>query len=173
MQTAWTNIRPILIRRFLFIGIFIVSFGILLIFLAKIFLPPHLLLYLGLPITLIGATLIVLGLRPYRKLIKLDKNPNKILFDDDGLQFFVQDELLLSIPFDSIKKIEYLDYPTIYGIGIWLKHGVTEENPLTKKMHRSSQRSYGCDYFLPYFSRNVCDVLISQSLQYSTKDRIE
>ncbi len=83
-----------------------------------------------------------MGLLPYRKLARLEINPDKIVIQpDESLQYYVKGKNTLTIPLNSIAKVEYVEQSNGYGIILWQK-----DSPGT--------------FFFPYFTQSSFEELL-------------
>lgn len=128
-------------RRTLWRGTLLAAAGALPILFSGVFLKQDALADWGWLIFLAGMALIALGLIPYRRLCKLEMNPNQLIIKDENfIDYYVKNKLVMSIPIDSIANIDYIEKNQLYGIDITLKSN--------KKM------------FLPYFTQRTAQQVI-------------
>jgi hypothetical protein len=143
-------------------GSAIAGIGALILLIAGATVPPQDLSIWGWPIIIVSFGLIAIGLIPYRRLSRLEDKPSKlVLTDDNEIIYIVNDRKRVTIPYDSIEKMEYLKNSNIYGIGLWLK----KNNNLKPVVHdplfnaighqKIAQKRFGCDLFLPFFSERA------------------
>lgn len=145
--TLRTTVTSSMLKKTLMRGCIPAFVGILLIAIGGATLPPESLQFWGLPLLAIGLGLITYGLLPYRKLSRLQLNPDQIkVFDQDHLLYIKKGTPLLSIPCEAISNIDYLEEKDRYGI----------------VLHA------GTALFLPYFSRRSY-----QELQTYLNDVVE
>jgi hypothetical protein len=131
-----TSIKPELMRRVLFRGSFLGGFGVILMVASGAFLPVPVLSRWGMPIFLLSIGLIAVGMLPYRKLTRLEKNPDEIIISkDEQLVYLRKGKVVFTAPLSSINSCTYVDDESHYGIKITLKEGQ--------------------EYFLPYFSERA------------------
>lgn len=156
----FSTIKPSLLRNSLMRGSIAALLGVLLLILAAAYLPPSAMMHWGLPILLAGGGLMVYGLIPYRRLIRMEEEPNELLLiGENCLQLFSFGKLQYTLPMAMIHKTEYFDAGNDYGIAIWFSEG--GENKIIVHNHRlnmarclsNSRKRYGCDLFIPYFGR--------------------
>lgn len=147
-------------------GTILGAFGIILILLGGIFLPPRLLQYLGLPILMLGGALILWGMLPYKKLRRLEIKPYELIaFENKQLQYLAAGKPLLTIPSASIERISYFESGNDYGITIALKKPIPEKIRIQdshfhfEEFQEKSRSRYCSDLFLPYFSERSCNLL--------------
>lgn len=95
-------------RHILFRGSLIGMMGATILLLSGVFIPQFWLAYLGLPLFLLGGSLIWLGLRPYRQLSRLELNPNEIHIAEGRFSFYSANKLQFSIPMADIQKIDFI-----------------------------------------------------------------
>lgn len=123
----------------------------------------------GIPIFLIGITLIAIGILPYKKLNSLQTNPHMLLYDGQTLIFCKKGKPLLKIAEKNIDRIEYLEKANLYGIGVWLKFPINDKVKVLQPHFdyvsfttHSREHFQGCDLFFPYFSeRSFNELMIS------------
>jgi hypothetical protein len=128
-----TSIKPDLMRSVLFRGSFLGGLGVILLAATGAFLPVPILSRWGIPIFLTSMGLIAVGMLPYRKLTRLEKNPDEILIsEDEQFVYRRKGKVVFAIPLSSINSCTYVDDASHYGIEITLKEGQK--------------------YFLPYFT---------------------
>lgn len=155
-----SSVRPSLKKSTIIRGTILGGLGVALWLYGGIFLTIETLTIWGWPILLIGGILIVLGLFPYRKLIRLENKPNEIVVTDlEELHFSLQGVPMFNVELENIEEMAFLDDDKRYGIGLWIK------NPKTKYitvLHPSldlniylnnCQKDYFCDLFFPFFSK--------------------
>jgi hypothetical protein len=156
-----SSINSDLLRFALIRGSIFAICGVVILLFAGVFLPAKELGVSG-PFLVVTALLfITLGLYPYQQLKKLQTTPHEILLiDEENILFSWKRKSALMIPLKSIAKIEQVNKAYEYGIGIYLKnHDLSEleVNQATfnlKKFYVNSNKKYGCDLFLPFFSKN-------------------
>jgi hypothetical protein len=155
---VYSAITPARQRNVLFKGSLIASLGLFLLVIGGIYLPLSLLQYIGFPVLALAFALIYLGLMPYRRLMKLEKNPDQLIATNKGyLQYCRGNERIITIPFSNIQQLIYVEKDNEYGAGIWLKDQknvvLHNEGDLLLKKQKSSKEIFGCDLFLPFFTR--------------------
>jgi hypothetical protein len=167
MLTLRSSVKTPLLRFVLFRGTFLAGVGSLFLFYGGLFLPVSMLNTWGILIFCVGLGLITLGLLPYRRLRRLEMQPYQLKVDNGHfLHFLSKGRLILSIPLCAIEKTLYIEKEHLYGIGIVLKHPPPERvvvhDPSFQmvKYQRKSQKRYGCDLFIPYFSRRSYSDLV-------------
>lgn len=160
-----SSIRPELKRQVLMRGSMIGGCGALLLLATGVFLPLSLLKIWGWAIFLIGIGLITLGLLPYRKLTRLESKPQTIEMKEDRFSLTSNQKPLFTVPFSAIEKMAYINTSSDYGIAIWLHNPLTDKIVVhsekfdIEKYRELSQRKFGCDLMLPYFSQRGFDEL--------------
>lgn len=176
MQFKWrTSINPAFRKRSLFKASTVSGLAIFLLAIAGSMMPLQLLSEWGFLMLLICGTLITWSMLPYRKLERLESNPDYLWTNSKGdLVYGKQDLPILTIPLQSIDTSFFIDKKNIYGIGIVLHSHPQEKIRIHqvsfnfKTLQTSSLRKYGCDIFLPYFSeRSFNELLI-----YTERDSI-
>lgn len=130
-----------------------------------IFMPLDVMQVWGFPLFIAGIGLIAFGLIPYRKLKKLEENPNRIILEETSIGYAAGGKLLFTLPVEAIDRVAFLENTSSYGICITLK------SPLPAKLRGEDSRfdlvdfrakslsKHGCDLFLPYFSRRAFETL--------------
>jgi hypothetical protein len=119
----------------------------------------------GLPLFFAGMGLIAWGLIPYRKLKKLEENPNRIILDGTSIGYAAGSKLLFTLPVEAIDRVAYLENGSSYGIGITLKFPLPVklrgEDPRfdLSAFRATSLSKHNCDLFLPYFSHRAFETL--------------
>lgn len=162
-----TAITRAVVKHILIKGFCIASIGIICLFIGGIFLSPPILQKWGWLLFLLSLGLITLGLLPYRRIVRLQLKPNEItLIDAEQLTFFSRGRKKLTIPLQSIAKIEFIENPLHYGIAVFLKHPtphpiIVHESPQElKKMRKKGEKNGGAHLFFPYFNRHAYEELI-------------
>jgi hypothetical protein len=156
-----SSIKPSLKQSILYKGTLLASIGTFAMVYSGIFIPASELERYGIFIVCLGIGFIALGLLPYRRISKLEKEPHEIYIVEEGsLNFLSKGKLLFTIPLDAILKIEHRDQKKDYGIALWLKESseISDTNHITLK--KISQDTRGCDLFLPYFTKRSYDLLL-------------
>lgn len=97
----------------------------LILVLGSILIPKETLEKWGIYLFFLSALLMAVGLVPYRRLQKLESNPNKIIINDSYL-LYIREEKTLSIPIEQIQSLEWVERTSIYGINLRLKNGQTK-----------------------------------------------
>jgi hypothetical protein len=158
--TIYTSVKPELLRKKLLIGTFLAGTGVILLAICGAYLSPDEMQVWGLPILAIGLGLIAWGMIPFRRLSYLEANPNQLtLTDGEYLQYNCRGVQQFTIPMRTIEKTDFIDSKGNYGIAIWLKSPAPEPvvvhnrrlNMTEEQKH--NRKNYGCDLFLPYFTR--------------------
>lgn len=134
----------------LFRGSIIAGIGGILLLFVGAFLPLESLKIWGFPLFLCGIGLIVFGLRPYKKLRRLEMNPSKITISQDGILIYeASTKEIFTIPIEKIKSISFYENQQIYGMGLQLDKAI-------------GKPKFGFDLFFPYFSRRSVEILQSR-----------
>jgi hypothetical protein len=163
MQTPYlilkTSVKSSLKRSVLFRGTLLASLGGLLILFGSFF-SKGVLTSWGLPLYLIGIYLISLGLLPHRKLLLLETSPNEIHINSVLILIFkVKGTTLFSVPCVSLTKMSYIEKGSDYGIAFWFSNSsfknvlIYSHKVKLDDLQSESKKKYGCDIFLPYFSK--------------------
>lgn len=164
--TLRSSITSELMRSVLFRGTFFAAIGVGVLIYAATFLPFEHLSRWGWLIFICCGGCIALGLVPYRRLCRLERQPHRIQCDDTELLFYRQGKLVLRIPIVSIKKLGYFEKKGDYGIQVWLKDPIPEKVIVTDssmdaaRFAKQSRTQYGCDFFLPYFTKKSLERLL-------------
>lgn len=152
-------IKPSLKKVALLRGTILGILGIALWLYGGIFLSTNSLTIWGWPIFIVGLLLITWGLLPYRKLTRLENNPNEIIVTDLEELYFKQGTPVFKIALENIEEMAYVDNNSHYGIGLWIKKPQTKNilvlHPTLdlKAYLKDCQNRYFCDVFLPNFSK--------------------
>lgn len=118
-----SSIKPALKRSLLFRGTLLATLGIALLIYAGLTLSVATLEHWGLPIFGISLALITAGLLPYKRLTRLEMHPHELLLTSDHeIRFFQKRTLCITLSWENIEKIAYVDHPSRYGIALWLKN---------------------------------------------------
>lgn len=115
--TLYTSIKPRLLKRKVIIGTILAVFGTALLLYGTLFLSVEEMQRWGWLLFFSFIILISLGLIPYRRLSRLEKQPNKITLTDRNTFIY----RTLEVPLNAIEKAEYYETSDKYGIKIWLK----------------------------------------------------
>lgn len=157
--TISSSVSTRLSKRTLFRGCLIAFFGIMILLATGSLLPIDFLQPWGGSLFLVGIGLITFGLLPYRRLSKLQLNPNKlVLINNDQAIYFQSGKKLFTFSLESIEKIKYLSRPNFYGVAIWLKKPplqpvIIHQCPkIVKKMRRQGREIDHADLFFSYFN---------------------
>lgn len=155
-----SSIKTSLLQKTLKRGSLVASIGAFILLFGGVFIPADTLKILGFPIFMLSFFLIAVGLVPYRKLRRLELNPNRIILEDNRyIQFCSQGKKKFSLPINSIESMKYVEKNNEYGIGIKLKTPIPEKIILYNSsfsivsMQKKSQNRFDVDLFLPYFSK--------------------
>lgn len=161
-----TTISRTVIKRVLLKGFCIALLGILGLVLGGIFLPIDSLQRWGWVIVFTSLGLVTLGLRPYRRLVRLQLKPNELsILDADMMTFISRGRKILTIPLQSISKISYLAHPLHDGIAVWLKQPapdpvVIHDGLKEVEVIRKKGREKGADLFFSHFNLHAYEELI-------------
>lgn len=162
-----SSISSTLLKKTLLQGFAIAFIGSCILLFAGSYLPVELLHKWGWVLFLIALGLITLGLLPYRRLSRLQMRPHElILLDSNHIAFSYKGKKLLTIPLQSIAKMNYISQPKMYGIALWLKsvpskpiliHQTPKE---VENIRKLSQHMGNADLFFPYFNQRAYKELI-------------
>lgn len=149
--------RHALIRGTLFSAI-----GACLLLYGAIFLPTATLQVWGIPLLCIGGGLMTWGLQPYRRLCQLENRPDEIIsVYKTEIQYYSKEKRIFTIPAQSIQKLSYFEKENAYGIKISLKLPCSEKIRIHDPKFdfdlylKKTRAKYGCELFLPYFSKRA------------------
>lgn len=153
-------------RLALFQGFFLALIGAAAIVYGGAFLSLEQLKAWGFPIFILGFAMIAAGLLPYRKLCKLEMQPEKLaVIGERSIEYHARGKRILSLSLNAVLEIKFYEKGRVYGIGIDLKQPVTEKicihwrNFNIKAFLKLSKRGCGSDLFFPYFSRRSASEL--------------
>lgn len=163
--TLRTTITPALLHQTLLKGFGLALIGIFGLLYGSIYVDLSILQMWGFTLFIVSLGLIVMGLLPYRRLSRLQINPNKLcLVEPHQLEFYAQDRLLLIIPMEAIARLEYVANSSLYGIALWIKptnsvivKGFPEE---VKNLKQQGQQQAGADLFFAYFNERSFEELM-------------
>jgi hypothetical protein len=170
-----SSVLPGLMKQTLLKGTLKGGIGVALLVFGAIFLPSQEMKNWGIVFFIIAFTLLTWGLLPYKRLKRLEENPNSLILEDDfWIHFAVKGSKVFSVPVNSIERIDYFPYGLSlesdkqkaseecakngkYGIALWLKtNGFSDIQKAPhfnlERFHRISRQNYGCDLFFAYFS---------------------
>lgn len=162
-HTFSSSISSALMRQALMRGFSLGFLGALILLIPGSFLPPALLHKWGWALFLTAIGLITWGLLPYRRLSKLQLNPDKlILVDEEHISYFQQGRKILTLPIESIASVREISVQRFYGIAVEFKtppiepiqvHGNSSE---VEKMRKQGMKYGKADLFFPYFTKHTC-----------------
>ena len=154
-----------LVARTLARGSAVAGLGIVIILIAGIEMPPEQLALWGIPILLLGLALIALGLIPYRIISRRRDTPDLLSITDEGMTYTQGGKPTLTIPFDTLSRVSFLDQAPAYGVLIQLKehpaekvHVHTRDYDALRIRHKTRRR-FGADLFFPFFLKSEFDEL--------------
>lgn len=151
-----TTVTSPLKRWILFRGTILALLGVGIFFYAGIYLPKELLAAFGIPLWLLGISLIAFGLIPYKLICRLENNPYELIITDDNqLHYVRRGKKIFTVPLYEIEKIETIGGSTSYGVGFKLKKGFSGKFPKQEK----NLIKYGVDIYLPHFTPRACKSL--------------
>lgn len=157
--TLRTTLYPFLVRQTLFKGFCISLIGMTLLVYSGTFIPSHLLKFMGLPVFIMGIGCLAWGLLPYRRLSRLELQPDKLeALEAKSIDFFSKGEKVLSLPFNAIQSFDYFQKEGIYGLVILLKtpsHKLRIPSSIfLKEADKRLLNTLQADFFFPYFSQH-------------------
>lgn len=154
-----SSIKPSYMRFVLIRGTILAALGAIILLYGALYLPVSNLSVYGLPLLCIAGIFITIGLRPYRRLCKLEKQPHELIATgEQGLNIAFNGKATMYIPLNSIKTIDYIEIGRQYGIGIDLEKPVPEKIIVKDgdfdidRFEERSQENYQSDIFIPFFS---------------------
>lgn len=175
-----SSISSALMRQTLMRGFLLGFLGALILLIAGSFLPSSLLHEWGWALFLIAIGLITIGLLPYRRLSKLQLNPDKLILTEDNHIIYFQGKIkFLTLPVHSIASIGEVSYPQTYGIAVRLKRPPIEPIQVhvppceVKKMHKGAMKYGNGDLFFPYFTKHTSMELGELLHKLGTSHKIE
>ncbi len=157
-QKYFSSVRPELKRRVLMKGSLWAAIGTLPLIYGGIFFGVNVLSFWGFALLGFWIFCLLMGMIPYRKLTRLEVNPDSLIVDVEKLTYIRGKKEILSVPLESIESLDYIDSGDIYGIGVRLK------NPVPKKVviYNELTTIYGLEgysLFFVYFTERVCSEL--------------
>ena len=165
--TIRSSISSNLHKKILFRGSFLSFLGFFPLLYGSLIMDAATLSTWGIPLFFLGISLIMFGMIPYKRVTELQKHPNEIhLIDDITIRYDHLGKKTMTIPLSAIESVEYLEKERIYGIKLHLKKcpkdKVIVHDPRfsMQRFENASRKNYGCDLFLPYFSKRGFDKLI-------------
>lgn len=169
--TLRSSIKSGLARSALVRGTILAGVGVLLLLWGGTWMSQEALSHFGTFIFLGGVLLIGFGMRPYRKLTKLELQPYEVRLGEHALLFVKSGQPLFDLPLALLDKVDYFEREQLYGISVSLKK-TCEERIAVKDPHfdmggylQKCQRRYGSDLFFPYFTKRsyqkLCEHMLS------------
>jgi hypothetical protein len=122
-------------------------------------------LHWGWLLYLISIGLITAGMLPYRRLVKLQLNPEELyLTENHEVIYFSKKRKLLTLPLEAVDFWEYVDTWNRYGIAVKLKSPlrrpvIVHQLEEVENLRKRSLSNGMSDLFFPYFSNYVCEEL--------------
>lgn len=151
-------IKPDLMQKTLLRGTCIAGLGIGLLAATGTFMSVSVLEQWGLFIFGASVLLIGAGLIPYKRLQKLEKNPDEIRIEgNNNLYYFRQGKNLFSFPLHLISEVNWINRKTFYGIAIELK--TDEGTKIPKTFIQQSRKRVASDLFFPFFTERAFNEL--------------
>jgi hypothetical protein len=161
-----SSISTQLVTRTLFRGVLLSFLGICGLCYGGVYLNPSSLMDWGWLLYLISIGLITTGMLPYRRLIKLQLNPEELyLTENHEVIYFSKKRKLLTLPLEAVESWEYIDTWNRYGIAVKLKSSlqrpivVHQRHEEVEKLRKRGHDNGRLDLFFPYFSKYVCEEL--------------
>lgn len=96
------------------------------------------------------------GWRRFQKMIQFDTHPDALIVMENGLAYKKKGEVVFILPFSLITSFTYRKNTKDYGLGVFLKHSVSEKILIKDRsfnllhFHKMSKRKYQCDLFFLY-----------------------
>ncbi|CDZ80012.1 hypothetical protein BN1013_00516 [Candidatus Rubidus massiliensis] len=115
--TLYTSVNNNLLKDKLFKGTLKASVSIILLLIPTIFFTKEFLQYSGIVFFITFLYILHKSLMPYRTLQKLEKNPLKLILEEDKASFCLANKNII-IPYQGIERILYKDIRSNYGIEI-------------------------------------------------------
>jgi len=172
--TIRTTVTPQLKKSLLIRGSILALIGAGLLLYSGVFVTVQTLTKWGSAIFLISFLLIAWGLVPYRRLIKIEENPNQIVVTEDQmLHYHRQGKDILSFPLAAIEKVHFIEDVGLYGIALTLKAETQDQvsdpaiSVITQMFLTKMKRRHKFDRFFPFFSKRgakeLKDIIESQA----------
>lgn len=147
-------------KKILFKGSFLSFLGFIPLLYGSLRMDAATLSTWGIPLFFLGISLIMFGMVPYKRVTELQKHPNELhLLDDRTIRYDHMGKKTMTIPLSALERVEYLERDGIYGIKLYLKKSpekkliVHDPRFSINRFENASRKKYGCDLFLPYFSK--------------------
>lgn len=157
--TLRSTIKPSLKKNQILRGSLLGGLGVIIWLYGALFLSLNTLATWGWLILILGGLFIAWGLVPYRKLMRLENRPHKIILTDlDELYFLSQNITLFKVELKNVEEMAYLDDNERYGIGLWIKNPMKNIQTLHPSLQleeylKDTRKRYLCDLFFPFFSK--------------------
>lgn len=159
-MVLYTSVSTALKRHVLLRGTCIAGSGITVLVLGGMFIAEPMLKYWGAPLLIICGILVAGGLIPYRRLMRLELNPQVLAIENgDELVYIVKGKKKLSIPLEEIHNMTFFERDQAYGIGVCLKSAGPRNIKVFDRcfdageFHANARKRFGCDLFFPYFTK--------------------
>lgn len=167
LEPIKTTVSSKILKKSLFQGSLVAVLGLSFFFYGALHLSVDTLEKWGLLLWGAGFLCITLGLLPYKKLLKFQLEPDRLIISEgDTLDYYVKEKKILSIPLSSIQSLHYIDAP-LYGIAL-----LTHENSVKNirvyhglkkaKQIRKEGKLYHASLFFPYFNRYAFQKLLEE-----------
>lgn len=157
--TIRTSIKPKLKRFLLIRGSLLALIGVGLLLYSGIFITVDTLSNWGAAIWFISFLFIAWGLVPYRRITKIEENPNQIVVtEDEMIHYHRHGKDILSFPLAAIEEIHFVRDMGLYGIALTLKEETQSQvpNPAISVVGQmflwTMRRRHKFDRFFPFFS---------------------
>ncbi len=157
--TIRTSIRPGLKRFLLIRGTLLALIGVALLIYSGVFISVETLTNWGAAIVLVSFLLMAWGLVPYKRITKMEENPNKLVItEDEHLHYHRHGKDILTFPLKAIKDVKFIGEKSLYGIALELEPDWKEKVPdpalsvVMQMFLYSMKKRHQFDRFFPYFS---------------------
>jgi hypothetical protein len=153
-----------LIKETLFRGSILASIGASLLLYGSVRLSVQSLAIWGPWLFGVGILFIIVGMVPYRRLSRLQGQPDELLVDQQDVHLRTGGKLLFSIPLHAIEKVSFVAQPKA-GIALQLKRAPSQRVRVYCKsfnmtrFEARNQKSYGFPLFFPHFTHRACEEL--------------
>jgi hypothetical protein len=163
-----STVGPKLLNRMLLRGALLCVFGLGVLVVMGWQMPAERLKLWGIPLVLVALGFVLIGLVPYRQLLQLKKNPDEISLSSKQLLYSRRGQLMFTIPFAAITRTDFIEPRGVYGMALWFHPGaegqIAAHNARLNldQIGKLCRRRFGCDLFLPFFSREDCGAIRNQ-----------
>lgn len=161
-----TTISSAILKKALFRGTLLAGLGMVFFFYGGLHLSVDILEKWGLLLWAGGFGCIILGLLPYKKLLKLQLHPHRLIVSEGYLDYYVQEKKMLSIPLEAIQSIDYIDAP-LYGIALLTYTNSVERIRVHDRLSQAQKmrkqgKVYNTSLFFPYFNHYAFKQLLEE-----------